>query len=91
MDVFRAVVPHGSEVEMLQNVQGLLEHRSLGPGVVARYLIPLETAGNRRGEFTLVIGEVVHAQEAADPVRAVNEGLGDRSPVKLVPSRLQPC
>ena len=60
MDVFGAVVAHGLQVEVLQKVQSLLEHRALGPGVMSEDLVALEGRGDRLSELALVVGQVFH-------------------------------
>ena len=74
---------------MLEQVQGLLHHRGLRPGVMAENLMPFEGAGNRLSEQRLVVGQVVHRQDAADTRRGSDDGFGDRTLVEDVPGRLQ--
>ena len=66
VDVLRAVVAHRFKVEVLQQIQCLLDHGRLGPGVVAENLMIFKGAGNRLAEQGLVIRQVLHGQDTAD-------------------------
>ena len=56
MNVLWAVVAHGLKVEVLQDIQGLLEHGGLCPGIVAQNFVTLEGAANRLTKYAFVVG-----------------------------------
>ena len=87
--VGRAVVPHRLEVEVLQDVQRLHQHRPLRPRVLSPDLLAVEGRAHRLPELRPVSRQVLHRQDPAHLPCLLDDQLRDGPLVECVPARLQ--
>ena len=84
MNVLRRVVTEGFEISALQHVQRHRQHRPLRPRTTGMHIDAIEARLHRRLELDTVIGEILHAHEAAVLAMEINDGDGDIAFVKGV-------
>ena len=85
VDVLRRVVPHRPEVETLQDIQRLVQHRALCPGRLAVDVVAVEAGGDGLLVLGVIAGEVFHTEDAAHALCALDDVARDVAAVEGVP------